>query len=279
MIWEDWHRALRRNTSKYLADLEAFASEFIPWSIAGAYRPQFVLPPSPAEEWIREYAGRVARRMVSGVAVSNARSWAEAARKSLYGSRIYQALRTEMAGPTGVRVAELIQEQTRLISAIPARISERAAAYVGVQARRGLRSTQILEDVRKYLPAVTQSQLRMFARTEVGRAETALTQTRSERLGVLFYQWTTSEDQRVRHSHKAMAHVLVPFAEKPNPELLVGEPSTFGAYAPGGIWNCRCMALPLLDVDEVGWPHRVYHAGHIDYVQRAIFENWIKRAA
>jgi SPP1 gp7 family putative phage head morphogenesis protein len=180
-----------------------------------------------------------------------------------------------MNGPVGLRVNELIAENARLILGLPDDLAQRTAAFVGREQRRGLRAAEIAKALEQKLPQVAQSRAKLIARTEVGKAETALTEARAERLGLAWYDWATSEDQRVRPSHRKMAKVLVAWSDAPAPEQLAGERSA-GHYHPGGVWNCRCIALPLIDLDEVRWPHKVYSHGQIDLVSRRDFERFIR---
>jgi SPP1 gp7 family putative phage head morphogenesis protein len=273
MNFDDF-RPILRNTRLYLADLEAFVEKFIPWSILTGHEPRLVLP-SLEDDAIREAAETIARRMLYRVAKTNATSWRAAARESLHSRRIYEALRTEMNGSVGVRVNELIADNARLILGLPDDLAQRTAAYVGREQRRGLRASEISKALAEKLPQVAQSRAKLIARTEVGKAETALTEARAERLGLAYYEWATSEDQRVRPSHRQMDKVLVAWSDPPSPEQLAGEPSKAGRYAPGGVWNCRCIALPLIDLDEVRWPHKVYGHGRIEMVSRREFERFV----
>jgi SPP1 gp7 family putative phage head morphogenesis protein len=240
--FDDW-RPILRNTQSYLRELEAWLAEFVPWSVRHSREPLLLLP-SPDEEAIRQAAERIARRMILRVAKTNATSWRAAARQSLHSRLIYQALRTEMGGPIGVRVNELIAENARLILGLPEEPAQRTAAYVGREQRRGLRASEIAEALERKLPQVAKNRAKLIARTEVGKAETALTQARSERLGLAWYEWATSEDQRVRPSHRTFDKVLVAWSDPPSPERFAGEQGKAGAYHPGCVWNCRCISLP-----------------------------------
>ena len=68
-----------------------------------------------------------------------------------------------------------------------------------------------------------------------------------------------------------MNGVLVRFDDPPSPEALIGE-SSVGKYNAGGIWNCRCYAEPLIDIDDVKWPCRVYSNGNIKSMHKKEFE-------
>lgn len=258
---DDW-KPVRRNTSRYLVDLEAWVNEFVPWSIEGA-------PPLEGPLW--EAAQAIARRMVASVARTNAAAW----RKTPWLSRrIYAALQAELNSPLGVRVAELIDEQAKRIVTLPGVWAQRTQAFIGQQQRAGLRSSAIAKELAQRLPLMRKSSLKGLARTGVASAETALTQARSERLGIHWYEWNTSEDQRVRPSHRKMDKILVAWSDPAAPEQLAGIRSSLGHYQPGEAPYCRCLALPLVSVAEVAWPHRIYAHGTVARVSRQEFERY-----
>ena len=111
-------------------------------------------------------------------------------------------------------------------------------------------------------------------------ASTALTQARSEQVGADWYEWLTSEDARVRDSHKKMNGILVAWAQPPSPERLAGEPSGLGPYHAGACPNCRCTSAPMLSIDDVDWPHKVHDGSTVKRMTRAEFERrFIRKAA
>jgi uncharacterized protein with gpF-like domain len=66
---------------------------------------------------------------------------------------------------------------------------------------------------------------------------------RSEDLNLTYFEWDTSQDQRVRPSHRLMSGMLVAWNDLPAPEKLAGIKSTLGKYAPGMCPNCRLHSL------------------------------------
>jgi SPP1 gp7 family putative phage head morphogenesis protein len=220
----------------------------------------------------RQAARQLAGRMVGEVAKQNAKTWRAAAMKSTRAREIYRALQAEIeSGNLGAVLETLADRNAELISSVPADIAERITKRAVELHQKGSRPAEIERDMRRWAPELSKSRIRCIARTELSRAETDLTRERSARIGIDWYQWETSEDQRVRPSHKNMDHVLVAWNDPPSPEALIGEKSTLGKYHAGCAPNCRCPALPLADVDEVRWPCRVYRSGSIVRMTRPQF--------
>jgi SPP1 gp7 family putative phage head morphogenesis protein len=265
---DDWKPA-GRHTLRYQQDLERFVSQYVSELVETEHV-------SLDEALIRAGAEVIARRMITGLAVTNARSWREAARRSLRGQRIYHALRDELRSPVGTRFHELIEANARLISSLPLRLAEWATDYIAKEQIAGERTEAIRRELASKLPMLTRSKLKLIARTEVSKAETALTRARAERLGLHWYQWANSKDQRVRPGHRLLGDVLVAWSDAPAPEQLVGEKSKLGAYHAGNCPNCRCICLPIVSLDEIRWPARVYGHGRIEWMRRNQFEQWIE---
>jgi SPP1 gp7 family putative phage head morphogenesis protein len=219
-----------------------------------------------------EHAESIARGMITAVRVRNAQGWRSAASESTKSGLIHRWLRQGLSGPVGTKVERLVRENARLIRTLPSDIAAKTNAYVASQQRRGVRSDTIAKELQKRLPEMRAASVRLLARTETAKSETAVTQARAESIGIGWYEWSASHDQRVRLSHRKMDGVLCRFSDPPAPEALIGEKSSLGHYAPGSCPNCRCLALPLVSLDEVSWPHRVYSNGAITRMTRAQFQ-------
>lgn len=219
---------------------------------------------------LEKLGARLAERMVTQLRVSNAHSWRAAAAKASRGREIYQLLRREMYTGVGTRVRELVAENAQLISSLPAKIRQEIDSEILRLQQEGERPEVIAQFIHQRIPKITKVRAALVARTETGKASVALTQARSENLKIEWYQWQTSEDQRVRDSHRLMDKVLVAWNNPPSPESLVHEKS-YGHYPPGGIFNCRCDAYPLVSLDQVSWPARVYSNGIIQRMSRREF--------
>jgi len=201
-----------------------------------------------------------------------ARTWRGAARSQRTGKVIYDSLKEEMAGPTGI--TRLVLDSCRRISSTKT-IPQKVIKYIHGESIKGRRAEGISEDVQAMLPHLAKDQIKSICRTVVSVASTALVQARAERLNLPWYRWTTSKDARVRPSHRLMDGVLVAWADPPSPEYLHGEES-IGLYHAGGATGppetCRCWPRVLLGLDDVQWPARVYWNGHIQEMTKAQFK-------
>lgn len=209
--------------------------------------------------------------MVTHLWHGTARSWREAARESSKGRVIYAALQAELQGPLGGLVMEQIRRNAAYIQSVPAAIARQMTEHVLAQSMAGLRASTIAQELRDLYPHLTQVKANLIARTEVAKTHTALVQGRAQQLGIQWYVWRTAEDQRVRKSHRLLDGVLVAWDDPPSPEALAHERS-YGAYHAGETFNCRCIAQPVVDLDLIPWPARVYHAGVIQRMTRRQFE-------
>ncbi len=255
MKYSDWdysHRAERDYYTSIMRVLEKTAT----------------LPLIDRETFLALWARQIAERMILGRAVATARTWRQAARESMRGQMVYGLLQRELAGPVGRRVRELIEQNAALIKTLPQETALQASKEMARAAQGGKRYTASEES--SVFRHIARWQARRIARTETAKAQSALTQARAEELDLDWYVWRTSQDRRVRLSHRKMEDVLFRWDAPPSPEALAGE-KNYGRYNAGGTFNCRCYAEPLLRLTDVAWPHRVYANGGIRSVTLADF--------
>lgn len=223
-----------------------------------------------SKEW-QEIARVSALRMVQRVANHNARTWREAAKHSGKSAEIHRLLKGEILN--NGKYLEVIRKNSELISSLPDDIARHVSQKAASKAIAGVRAESIVNEIREYAPNITETRAQLIARTETAKAQSAVTEIRSQELGVNWYIWRTSEDQRVRSSHKHMEGVVCQYSSPPSPEQLIGEPPV-GYYNPGGIWNCRCYAEPVIDPDFLTFPIKVVRNGRIVRMSRKDFENF-----
>lgn len=261
----DWRDNTPRAEQNYYSDILRILEEFF-LGDNGLLTTQTITK----SEALEMYARQAAERMVVGRLQANARTWRQAARSSMRSGEIFTSLRRELAGPVGDRARELVLRNSRLITTFPHEVAALVAARAAAHYAGGGRSLTLAQSD-KLLSRATRVRARLIARTEVSKASTALTQARAEDLGLVWYVWQTSEDSRVRFSHRRMDRVLCRWSDPPNPESLAHQGRSAGHYDPGNIFNCRCFPAPLLRLDQVQWPSRVYMDGAVRPMTLAAF--------
>lgn len=211
------------------------------------------------------------KRMVTPLDAYNQTTWRKAAKKATKGKSLYRVLVDELQ-QGGFRIIQnQIIENVSLIRTLPEDVASKVVHDIAENALVGKRASSIEQIIREQTDKHSRASARLIARTEVSKTTTALTKARCEQLDLRWYVWRTALDgNRVRESHRNMEGVLVNWNNPPSPEALVGEASV-GTYHAGSIWNCRCYPEPLLDVNDVKWPHKVCLNGNIQMLAKNQF--------
>ena len=242
-----------------------------------------IKPEQSLEEWLAEIAQRsqaadvqeasnlLAQSMVKWVATNNMRTWRAAAAKSQRSRELYRILQHEMQGPVGIQVQRLIQDNAGYISSVPLDAARVLVDEVTRAQQAGARSGTIAKMLKQRFPQLLKSRVMLISRTESSKASLALTAARCSELNIEFAQWLTSEDARVRASHKLMDKTIFAWNDLPSPEHLAGEKSNLGSYGPGGCPNCRCVVAPVLSVQDIHFPAKVYRNGSITHMNKQQF--------
>lgn len=110
------------------------------------------------------------------------------------------------------------------------------------------------------------SRAKLIVRTESAKVNTALTEVRARTVGVNAYVWSTSGDRRVRDTHKLLNNVM--FFWNDPPRFLYSAKSGKITEMSGGCGstpNCRCIALPVFELEDIQFPIRV--ANHLSITE------------
>jgi SPP1 gp7 family putative phage head morphogenesis protein len=177
---------------------------------------------------IESWAEAVSSSLMSTLEISDDAMWRD---RSV---AISAGLRDIMNSGTGQVTRSIIDEQVKLFKSLPLQAADRVydihnEAIEAVVT--GKRSSELTKEIMR-TGEVTEARARTIARTEVGRASTALTQARSTAIGSPGYIWRTAEDGDVRHSHAQMEGKYVAWASPPTLDGMVGHAGQFP--------NCRC---------------------------------------
>lgn len=212
------------------------------------------------------------RRMVTPLAIQNMKTWRKAAKKATRNPYLYKLLMREINNGLKNDINIQIEENANLIKTLPTDVAKKVTKDIEEMALKGMRASEIAKVIREQTDKHSRASAKLIARTEVSKTTTALTKARCDNLDLHWYVWRTAEDgDRVRKSHRIMEGVLVNWNEPPSPEALAGEKSV-GNYHAGNIWNCRCYPEPLIEIDDISWPHKVYTNGKIQTIGKMQFE-------
>lgn len=274
MKFDEWARSIRIE-NEFRKSLETLSDMFVKLAELAKGNDQVYtssMKEFQASEAYEKFITSSVTRMVLPISTTNMRTWREAAKKSTRGKMLYAALVEEFQKGTYRQIQNQIIENVSLIKTLPEDTAAKVVKDITDATLRGIRARSIEKLIIDKTREHSRASARLIARTEVSKTSTAITKARSEQLDIRWYVWRTALDgDRVRKSHRNMEGVLVNWNDPPSPEALVGEKSV-GFYHAGNIWNCRCYPEPLLEVEDVKWPHKVYKDGSIKTMSKSQFE-------
>ena len=215
---------------------------------------------------LRDWAQNEAQRMTKEMVEVDERKWKQQSLK------MSKALYDEInKAPIDEMLKEYMNEQVVLIRSMPLQAAERVHKLILERASvGGARADSLVKEIMK-TGKVTESRAKLIARTEISKISTGLTKSRSKTIGADFYIWRTSKDIRVRDSHKHMEGVLINWNDPPSPEQLIGKKSSLGKYHAGEAPNDRCFPEPVINVEQVTFPAKMYRNGRIERISKEKF--------
>lgn len=182
---------------------------------------------------LQPWAEAAGKRMIAEVAAADRGGWKKFA--ATVGREVDREIQS---APTGIATQESLQRQVNLITSLPREAAERVHELTVKGISEGKRYPEIAAEIMK-TGHVTASRATLIARTEVSRTATEFTRARAEHIGSQEFIWRTSKDSDVRPSHKKLDGKVFRWDDPPECDP--------GHHAlPGGIWNCRCYAEPVL---------------------------------
>lgn len=188
-------------------------------------------------EALGPWASKVVGNLLKEVSRSNRKAWESQS------ARIGVQMKN-MMGETAIgSVVQLLhRRQVELIKSLPLEAGLRAQKLAQEAAIGGRRADEVAAELMR-TEQVTASRATLIARTEIAKANAAITQSRAQYVGATHYIWRTAEDGDVRESHAEMNGKVFRFDDPPYVE---GE----GNHGPGEFPNCRCYAEPIIPGTE-----------------------------
>ncbi|MCM7078324.1 phage head morphogenesis protein [Enterobacter roggenkampii] len=185
---------------------------------------------------IDDWADRVAKRMFLQVEQEEWNQWRSVSQE------ISEGLRDVVGNtPVGFVAQDIVSRQVQLIKSLPLEAADRVRD-IQARAMEAVINGERPDALQRMIMEsgdVAESRAKMIARTEIGRATTALTQARAESIGSEGYWWRI-EGAGTRPSHRRMLNVVDPvygrgFVRWDNPPTLDGMTGHAGCLP-----NCKC---------------------------------------
>ena len=144
--------------------------------------------------------------------------------------------------PIGFVAQQRLREATPLITTLPIKAAQRVRDLTMKAYSEGGRAKDIFAEIMRG-GQVSQAEANTIARTETSRTAAVFAQTRAEHIGSTGYTWVTMRDADVRPDHRLLDGQVFSWSDPP-----IADRRTGARSHPGAIYNCRCIAIPVLPV-------------------------------
>ncbi len=141
-----------------------------------------------------------------------------------------------------------IKQNVELIKTIPQDTLGQMKSIVFEGYMKGETTTSIVKKIQKAY-STSKSHARLIARDQIAKLNSNITQMQQRDAGVDEYIWSTSGDERVRDSHKALNKKHFRWDAPPIVDAKTGR-----RCHPGEDYQCRCVALAVFDWDTIDLP-------------------------
>lgn len=144
-------------------------------------------------------------------------------------------------GPIATAMEEATRANVALIRSIPAQYFDRLRTAISEGWTSGRRWESVAADVAE-IGGITDRRAALIARDQTSKMNASFNEVRQTALGIEEYTWSGSLDARERDSHRAMEGRRLRWDAPPDVD---GE-----EVHPGEAINCRCVAVPIINLDE-----------------------------
>ena len=143
---------------------------------------------------------------------------------------------------------EWVLQNVDLITTIPHETLKRMSNIISGGHYSGKTNAEIARQIQASYN-VSKSRARFIARGQMAKLNAQITQKQQADAGVSEYIWRTVGDGRVRESHRHLNNRRFKYSDPP-----VVDPKTGRRANPGEDYQCRCVALPVFDIDNLVLP-------------------------
>ncbi len=141
-----------------------------------------------------------------------------------------------------------VDQNVNLISTIPKKSLGHMQNIVLDGFRNGESTKSIIQKIQKVY-GDSKSHARLIARDQIAKLNGELSKKQQEDAGVEEYEWSDSGDGRVRYSHKHLNGKRCKWSDPPIVDAKTGR-----RCHPGQDYQCRCVGLPVFDIDTIDLP-------------------------
>lgn len=143
-------------------------------------------------------------------------------------------------------IEKWVSDNVDLIKTVPHKSLEQMKEIVYSGYMNGQSTTNIVKEIQRQY-GMDKRHARLIARDQTAKLNAAITKKQQKDAGVNRYEWSDSNDNRVRSSHHRLnGHI---FSWDDPPETDKGR-----RCHPGEDYQCRCCALPVFDIDNLDIP-------------------------
>ena len=111
---------------------------------------------------------------------------------------------------------------------------------------KGTTTTDIVKEIQRQY-GMTKRHTKLIARDQMGKLNSKISQYKQQDAGIEEYIWSTAGDERVRNSHRELNGKKFRWDSPPLN-------SDGRRCHPGEDYQCRCIALAVIDIDTVDLP-------------------------
>lgn len=150
------------------------------------------------------------------------------------------------SGVDQIEIDRFIRDNVDLITGLNGRLRSQIRADVERAIRDGITGRRLRTILEERLN-VSRSRARLIARDQIGKLQGQLNRTRQMRAGVTQYRWAAINDERTRGRHGALGRGgPYSWLSPPVVDLKTGR-----REHPGGDYQCRCQAIPVISFDDI----------------------------
>ena len=144
-------------------------------------------------------------------------------------------------GPLLQAMREATKDNVALIKSIPEKYFGRVTETLTAGWTGGVRWESLVDQIERD-GDITENRAKLIARDQTSKMNSSFNQERQQQVGIEKFEWSTSEDERVRESHAELDGKIFSWDDPP---IVDDEVAT-----PGSPILCRCVAIPFIDIDR-----------------------------